>query len=116
MPQRQTGPTSGLREVMSPAPGSPESRRRARRARRLRRYGLAWLLVAPAGIAYVLFVLRPMAQSVQLSFYDWDGVTQSTWVGLDNYVQVFQNSELYGSIVNAFELIVYFSIIPVALG
>lgn len=114
MRQRQT--IDGRREVSSPAPGSPESRRRAIKARRLRRGVLAWALVAPAGIAYVLFVLRPMAQSVQFSFYEWDGVTESTWVGLDNYAAVFEIPEMYGSIVNAFELIVYFSLVPVVLG
>jgi len=105
MRQRQT--IDGRREVSSPVPGSPESRRRG---------VLAWALVAPAGIAYVLFVLRPMAQSVQFSFYEWDGVTESTWVGLDNYAAVFEIPEMYGSIVNAIELIVYFSLVPVALG
>jgi raffinose/stachyose/melibiose transport system permease protein len=52
----------------------------------------------------------------QYSFYDWNGVTAATWVGLDNYSKVFRDPELAGSIVNAFELIVFFSFIPVALG
>lgn len=116
MMQRLTGVVPGHREGISPASGSPESRRRALKARRLRRGWLALTLVAPAAIAYVLFVLWPMAQSIQFSFYEWNGVTESTWVGLDNYAAIFRNPEMSGSIVNAFELIIYFSIIPVALG
>lgn len=116
MHMRRTGHPSGRREASAPALGSPESRRRAIQARRLRRGGLALLLVAPAAVAYIIFVLRPMAQSLQFSFYDWDGVTESTWVGLDNYAAIFRNPEMSGSIVNAFELIIFFSIIPVALG
>ena len=96
--------------------GSPESRRRAIRARRLRRGALAFVLVGPAAIAYAVFVLRPMAPSFQWSFYQWNGVSESTWVGLDNYAAIFRNPEMLGSILNAFQLIFYFSVVPVILG
>jgi raffinose/stachyose/melibiose transport system permease protein len=95
---------------------SSESRRRALRARRLRRGWLALLLVLPAAAFYATFVLRSIALTFQYSFYDWNGVTAATWVGLDNYTKVFRDPELYGAIINAFELIVFFSFIPVALG
>ena len=81
-----------------------------------RRGGLALLLVAPAALAYLIFVIRPIATTVQYSFYKWDGVTQSTWVGLSNYAEIFHNPDLSGSIVNAFELIIFFSFFPVLLG
>ncbi|HUX70269.1 MAG TPA: sugar ABC transporter permease [Cellulomonadaceae bacterium] len=104
------------REEDAVARFTTESRRRALSARRLRRGGLALALVAPAAVAYAIFVLRPIAMTVQYSFYKWDGITPSTWVGLANYVEIFHNPELSGSIVNAFELIVFFSFFPVALG
>lgn len=116
MHQRLTPQVAGRREGTPPALGSPESRRRALKARRLRRGGLALTLVAPAALAYAVFVLRPMVQTFQFSFYEWNGVTESTWVGLDNYAAIFRNPELSGSIVNAFELIIFFSFVPVALG
>src|SRR5665647_1748638 len=115
MAQRLTPQTSGRREGTSPVLGSPESRRRALKARRLRRGGLALTLVAPAALTYFLFVVRPIAQTVQYSFYDWNGVTPSTWVGLANYVALFHDPELSGSIVNAFELIIFFSCVPVTV-
>lgn len=93
-----------------------DSRRRAIRARRLRRGGVALALVAPAALAYVVFVIRPILYTIQYSFYDWNGVTASTFVGLDNYAELFHNPDLSGPILNAFQLIIYFSIIPVALG
>lgn len=106
----------GRREEEAVARFTTESRRRALSARRLRRGGLALALVAPAAVAYAIFVLRPIAMTVQYSFYKWDGITPSTWVGLANYVEIFHNPELSGSIVNAFELIIFFSFFPVALG
>ncbi|GIG29509.1 carbohydrate ABC transporter permease [Cellulomonas marina] len=117
MAQRLTGPVpAGRRERSSAAALPLEDRRRARRARRLREGGVALALVAPAALAYVLFVLRPLAYTVQYSFYEWDGVTASTWVGLRNYTALVTDPELAGPIVNAFQLIVFFSFVPVALG
>src|SRR5664280_229103 len=115
MGQRSTM-TEGRREATSVPRFTMQSRRRSLRARRLRRGALALILVAPAGLAYLIFVIRPIAMTVQYSFYKWDGVTASTWVGLSNYLAIFHTPELSGSIVNAFELIIFFSLFPVALG
>ncbi|RPF20941.1 carbohydrate ABC transporter permease [Myceligenerans xiligouense] len=90
--------------------------RRATRARRLRRGGSALLLVVPAALAYGVFVVRPILITMQYSFYDWNGVSESTWVGLENYARILTDSELFGPILHAFELIVYFSLVPVSLG
>jgi raffinose/stachyose/melibiose transport system permease protein len=114
--QKRSTLIRGRREEEAVARFTTESRRRALSARRLRRGGLALALVAPAVLAYVIFVIRPIAMTVQYSFYKWDGITPSTWVGLSNYVEIFHNPELSGSIINAFELIVFFSLFPVALG
>jgi len=65
---------------------------------------------------YAVFVLLPLLLSIQYSFFRWDGVGPMTWVGLKNYVTVFQVPDLLGTIVNAFWLVVWFSFIPVALG
>ena len=46
-------------------------------------------LVAPAAAFYAVFVLRSSPLTLQYSFYDWNGITAATWVGLDNYLKVF---------------------------
>ncbi|MEV4620642.1 sugar ABC transporter permease [Asanoa sp. NPDC049573] len=95
---------------------APTTGRRARRARRPRAVWLGWLFAAPAIAMYATFVLRPLLLTVQYSLYDWNGIGASTWVGLDNYRRLFTDSELFATIVHAFELIVFFSGIPVLLG
>ncbi|HWO60900.1 MAG TPA: sugar ABC transporter permease [Umezawaea sp.] len=87
-----------------------------RRVRRHRKGWIGWLFAAPAIVVYALFVLVPMVRTVQYSFYEWDGIGASPWVGFDNYARVFTDPELFGTIVNAFELIVFFSGFPVLLG
>lgn len=76
---------------------------------------IAWLFVAPALIFYSVFVLWPLALSLWYSFYRWDGVGPMTWKGIDNYVHVLTDPRLSGTIVNAFQLILYFSFLPVGL-
>lgn len=100
--------------VGAAAPHSNDRTHTHRRRRKSR--GLsAYLLVLPAAAFYVFFVLRPIALSAQYSLYEWNGIGPSTWVGFQNYVEVFSNPKLVGSILNAFELILYFSLIPVAI-
>ncbi|RSM91441.1 sugar ABC transporter permease [Kibdelosporangium aridum] len=93
--------------------GEPATRRAGRRAAS---GALAWLFVAPAVVVYAVFVLLPMGRTIQYSLYRWDGIGASPWVGLDNYVKVFTDPELFDTILNAVKLIVYFSGIPVVLG
>ncbi|MFF0177331.1 carbohydrate ABC transporter permease [Micromonospora profundi] len=74
------------------------------------------MYVLPALVMYAIFVLRPLALTVQYSLYEWNGIGVARWAGLDNYLTVFTDSDLLKIIGNAIILIVFFSFIPVALG
>lgn len=77
---------------------------------------IGWLFVLPALVMYAVFVLQPLLLTVRYSFYKWNGVGPMTWVGLKNYMTVFEVPNLIGTIFNAFWLVVWFSFIPVGLG
>ncbi len=77
---------------------------------------IGWLFVVPALLMYVVFVLVPLLLTITYSFYRWNGIGPMTWVGLKNYVTVFEVPDLLGTIFNAFWLVIWFSIIPVTLG
>jgi len=77
---------------------------------------IGWLFAMPALVMYAVFVLVPLLLSIQYSFLRWNGVGPATWVGLKNYITVFQVPDLLGTIFNAFWLVVWFSFIPVGLG
>jgi raffinose/stachyose/melibiose transport system permease protein len=85
-----------------------------RRRLRARRWA-GWLFALPALVFYGVFNFRPVLLSIQYSFYDWDGVGASTWVGLKNYTAVFTDSEQLNSLLHAFYLILFFTVLPVAL-
>jgi raffinose/stachyose/melibiose transport system permease protein len=92
------------------------SRRPRTSKRAIREAFVGWLYVLPALLMYAVFVLVPFLLTIVYSFHRWNGVGAMTWVGLKNYITVFQVPDLLGSIFNAFWLVVWFSFIPVGLG
>jgi len=92
---------------------------RARRAsghRRARRSRVAYLYVAPAFLVFAIFLGVPIAQTVQYSFYDWNGLGAATWAGIDNYLRVFQDPQLRDSFGHAVVLMFFYAALPVAIG
>lgn len=92
--------------------------RPGRRVRRGRWTGSwsGWLFLVPALVFYALFVLRPMAATVQYSFYDWDGISLATPVGLANYARVLTDPVLLSSVGHSFFLMIFFTALPVTGG
>jgi len=73
------------------------------RFKRVRRETLAgWLFALPALLMYAAFVLVPLLLTIVYSFYRWNGIGPMSWVGLKNYVTIFQVPDLLGTIFNAF--------------
>ena len=104
--------------VLERAPGAPvaEVERRVRvRAPGEPRH-VAYLYLAPAFFFYLLFAFGPLAYTAWLSFFDWDGLTVGTWVGLDNYDEVLSDPDIRASFVHSFELIFFYAVLPCVLG
>jgi raffinose/stachyose/melibiose transport system permease protein len=106
--------TTSSRRYHSASTGAAASRALHVRVRDARVHG--WMFVLPALVAYGVFVLWPIVQTIKYSFYRWDGVLPAQWVGLANFKTVFTDSQLLGALGHAFELILFFSGIPVVLG
>lgn len=77
---------------------------------------ISLLFLLPALLFYAVFELWPIVQTIWYSLYDWNGIDESTFVGLDNYKTVFTDPDLYGSILHSFYLIIFFSIAPIVIG
>ena len=76
-------------EVANRPPGARErgARRRAPGARARAGRAAAGGVPVPGArvLFYLLFAFAPLLYTAWLSFFDWDGLTVGTWVGLDNY-------------------------------
>lgn len=99
----------------SPA-AAPRGRSRRSPAGRRAVAAAGWLFVLPALAFYGVFVLRPIGLTLQYSLYDWNGIGLARFVGADNYVRIVTDQRLLGPILHAFELIIFFSAVPVVLG
>lgn len=98
-------------------PAAFAASRRTYLSKRVRRETfVGWLFTLPALFMYAFFVLVPFLLTIVYLFFRWNGVGPMTWVGVKNYVSVFQVPNLIGTIFNAFWLVVWFSFIPVGLG
>ncbi|MFF4506228.1 carbohydrate ABC transporter permease [Streptomyces sp. NPDC001401] len=98
----------------TPRPTRKGAAARGRNRLRARRWA-GWLFALPALAFYGVFNFYPVLLSIQYSFYDWDGIGASTWVGLKNYTAVFTDSEQFSSLLHAFYLILFFTVLPVTL-
>jgi ABC-type sugar transport system permease subunit len=80
------------------------------------RQRVAYLYLLPGFLVYLAFVLVPLAHTVELSFFEWDGISVGTWVGLDNYRELFRDGTILSSFAHAGVFLVFTSIVPVMLG
>ncbi len=90
--------------------------RRATRADRSVRPWLPFAYLAPALVLYGLFMLVPLGRAAQYSFFEWDGLGASTFVGFDNYVALVQNEQLREAFVHAFVLVFFYAVLPLCIG
>ncbi|WBU53763.1 carbohydrate ABC transporter permease [Paracoccus sp. SCSIO 75233] len=98
-------PTQG--KMATPRPISP----RQRLYRRLRPY----IYLFPAVACFVIWIYEPLLQAFWLSFQQWNLLPTSpkTWVGLDNYSNIFELPKFWQALRNTFWYLV--GLLPLAV-
>ncbi|MFE3618159.1 carbohydrate ABC transporter permease, partial [Streptomyces anulatus] len=87
------------------------------RSRRWQDYALFAVLVVPNLALLTLFVYRPLADNIRLSFTDWniaDPVAKS--VGFDNYIEWWQRDDSWKVVSNTVIFTVSAVVVSMALG
>jgi len=86
-------------------------------ARRLNGQALApWLFLAPGVLFFLFYVVFPIFQSFNLSFYRWDGLGTAEFVGLQNYRELGSDRAFEVSLWNNLKwLVLYLLAIPAGL-
>jgi len=75
------------------------------------------LFVIPALLIYLVFMIYPFLNTIYLSFTNWNGIApDKEWVGLSNYVRIFQEGPALQAFVNNVVWVVIGTIAPVVLG
>jgi multiple sugar transport system permease protein len=93
------------------------TRRQAGPKRAEDRYGLqAKGFAAPALLLVAIVLYLPFLWTGYLSFTQYSGVGAATWVGLDNYREMFGNPDLINAAINTLYWVVGTIALPVGLG
>lgn len=61
---------------------------------------VGYLFVLPTYIGFTIFILYPLVESVRISFQEFSLLRGSTYIGFDNYVQMFADGRLRIAYVN----------------
>lgn len=59
-----------------------------------RRYGVGILFVLPAFIFHFCVVMIPSIETIYMSFFDWNGIADGTFIGLDNFIEMFTDDSV----------------------
>ncbi len=75
-----------------------------------------WLFLLPGIAMFLLYVILPVFQSMNISLYDWDGLGAKEYIGFDNYVELADDEAFYTSLKNnVIWLLLYMLAIPAGL-
>ena len=94
------GAPAGAADDVPFVPRGPDTEKR--RTRRFRSVRWAMLgFIAPALVIYLLMVIIPSLQSLQLSFTDWDGISPDyAYVGTRNYEEILASGRFWNAVKN----------------
>ena len=89
---------------------------RPRRRPLLRRYDWdAYLYLLPAFAFYLVFLVRPVVESVWIALFEWDGITASTWVGTANFADVLADPLIWQATLHSLVFVVFYAFLPTAI-
>ena len=100
--------------AIAPRPAGPSrgASREASWRRRDRLWG--YVFIGPQLLGMAVFVVFPFAASMVLAFADWNGLTELTWVGFENFVAQLTDPLLLRAIGNT--LLIALITVPIGLG
>jgi len=75
-----------------------------------------WIFLAPGILMFSLYVIFPIFQSINLSFYQWDGLGEKTYIGAENYIELLDDEYFIVSLKNnVIWLVLYLLAVPAGL-
>lgn len=84
--------------------------------RKAERNRFIWICLAPALILFLTFMIYPTIEVFRMSLFRWGGFSdEKTFVGLENFKTLWQDSNFYRAIQNSILLIVVVTIVTLAL-
>ena len=77
---------------------------------------VAYALLSPAIILFLVFIAGPLVGAIVLSFYEWDLLTDAKFVGLDNYRKLLTDETALKAVRNTFVFAFWSLVTHIGLG
>ena len=68
--------------------------------------------LTPAILFFAVYVLHPIFSSLLISLYEWDGVGEMFWIGIGNYVEMWDDERVHTAIYNNLLWLGFFLLAP----
>ena len=92
-PEAEMG--AGNQPVKKKAVSRKEMSKLAWTLKEMKKNYVAYLMVAPFYIIFLLFTVVPVVLSLVLSFTSFNMLEWPTWVGMDNYTRLFLDDDIF---------------------
>ena len=81
-----------------------------------KRHIIPYLFILPAFLIHVCIVTAPSLSTLVMSLYDWNGMGNAKFIGLQNFKEIFRDPLVKLSIVHNIQWLLVFITIPLILG
>ena len=76
---------------------------------------IAYLYLLPAFAFFIAFAAIPLGQTVFLSFFEWNGITDRTYVGFQHYSTVLTDPKIREALQHSLVLILFYAVLPISI-
>lgn len=74
------------------------------------------LFILPAMLVYSVVVFWPVVQTFYRSFFEWDGLSTATFIGLDNFKELFKDDLFWLSVKNGLIFAAVIAVFQIGMG
>ena len=81
-----------------------------------KRHIIPYLFILPAFIIHMCVVTGPALSTLVMSLFDWNGLGNAKFIGLNNFKEIFQDPLVKMSLIHNVEWLLIFITVPLFLG
>lgn len=70
------------------------------------------MFLSPAIVLFSVYVLYPIVRSFWISLFEWDGMSEPIYVGLQNYIELMDDDVFWTAVVNNIKWLFFFLTAP----
>ncbi len=77
---------------------------------------IPYLFILPAFVIHACIVTVPAFSTLIMSLFDWNGMGNAKFIGMDNFKEIFRDPLVKLSVIHNIEWLLVFITIPLILG